>query len=259
MGVFIAHSFVRFGAEPIVGTRMRKIILAAIVLTLAGCVSTSNDPSPKTTRVTKPKPSQAVSQNPAERRFMEAVNRIEPIATRICRSRTTATKCSFKFVLVDNKDKEKSSGAYQGLDKHGRPVITFTYALLAAVRNQDELALVLGHEVAHHIHGHIPKTIQRMNANAVAEGLEAAKAGAGDAEIQKIQRKTRARGALKYSKKFELQADALGTIIAARAGYDPIRGAAILTRIADPGNRVLSSHPPNRQRITTVRNTVANM
>lgn len=236
---------------------MRKFVMAAIALMLAGCVSTSNDPSPKTTPVGKPKSPPVARQNPAERKFMEAVQRIEPIAKRECRARTTATKCNFKFVLVDNKGK-KGSGAYQRLDKHGRPVITFTYALLAAARNQDELALVLGHEVTHHIHGHIPKTLRRMNANAVADGLEAARTGAGDAEIQKAQRKGRAMGALTYSKKFELQADAPG-IITARAGYDPIKGAALLTRIPDPGNRVLSSHPPTRQRIATVRNAVAKM
>lgn len=66
-------------------------------------------------------------------------------------------------------------------------------------------------------------------------------------------------GARSYSKDYELEADELGTIITARSGYDPIKGAAFFTRIPDPGDRFLGSHPPNGQRIATVRRTVANM
>lgn len=60
-------------------------------------------------------------------------------------------------------------------------------------------------------------------------------------------------GARSYSKEFELEADALGTVIARKSGYNPVRGAEYFTRIPDPGNRFLGSHPPNAQRIETVR------
>ncbi len=60
-------------------------------------------------------------------------------------------------------------------------------------------------------------------------------------------------GVRSFSKRFELEADALGTVIAGRAGYDPVRGAAYFTRIPDPGNAFLGTHPPNADRIETVR------
>jgi predicted Zn-dependent protease len=66
-------------------------------------------------------------------------------------------------------------------------------------------------------------------------------------------------GARTYSKDFELEADALGTVISMRAGFDPIRGAAFFTRIPDPGNRFLGTHPPNAQRIETVRRVAAGL
>jgi predicted Zn-dependent protease len=50
-----------------------------------------------------------------------------------------------------------------------------------------------------------------------------------------------------------LEADALGTVITKRAGYDPVRGAAFFTQIADPGDRFLGTHPPNAKRIDTVK------
>ena len=53
--------------------------------------------------------------------------------------------------------------------------------------------------------------------------------------------------------------DALGTIITQRAGYDPIRGAAFFTRIPDPGDRFLGTHPPNASRIEIVRRTAAGL
>lgn len=236
---------------------MRKIVMALVALSLAGCVTTTTTtaPSPHTDSVATPTPP-LVSQNRAARNFLTVVKRVEPIAERECRARV-AGNCDFKIVVDDRAG--QPSNAYQTLDKSGRPVIAFTSALLAEARNQDELAFILGHEAAHHIRGHIPKTQQRAVAGAVVGGLLAAVLGASDAAVQKAQRMGGAVGARSYSKDFELEADELGTIIAARSGYNPVTGAAFFTRIPDPGDRFLGSHPPNASRIATVRNTVANM
>ena len=90
-------------------------------------------------------------------------------------------------------------------------------------------------------------------------GLLAAVLGAGDAGIQEAQRLGGAVGARTYSKDYELEADELGTVITVHSGYDPIRGAEFFSRIPDPGDRFLGSHPPNAARILTVRRTAANM
>ena len=66
-------------------------------------------------------------------------------------------------------------------------------------------------------------------------------------------------GARSYSKDFELEADALGTVITHHAGFSPLNGAAFFTRIPDPGDRFLGTHPPNASRIQTVRNTAATL
>lgn len=238
---------------------MRKSVMAIVTLTLSGCVATTG-PDPKPTPhevVTTASVPAPVTQNRAARNFLAVVKRMEPIAENECRSRTNGTNCDFKIV-VDNRAGEPSN-AYQTLDKNGRPVIAFTSALIADARNQDELAFILGHEASHHIRGHIPKAQQNAVAGAVIGGLLAAALGAGDAGIKEAQRMGGAVGVRQYSKGFELQADELGTIITARSGYDPIKGAAYFTRIPDPGDRFLGSHPPNSQRIETVRRTVAKM
>ena len=62
-------------------------------------------------------------------------------------------------------------------------------------------------------------------------------------------------GARSYSQTYELEADTLGAFIAARAGYDPERGAQIFVRpaLADAGGPpILSSHPASARRQATV-------
>lgn len=238
---------------------MRKFVMAIVAVTLSGCVTVSGPepqqrPPAKVTPAAAPPP---VSQNRAARNFLSVVQRMEPIAERECRNRTSSVNCDFHIVVDDRKG--QPANAYQTLDKRGRPVIAFTTALIGEARNQDELAFILGHEASHHIRGHIPKSQQSAVAGAVVGGLLAAVLGAGDAGVQQAQRLGGAVGARTYSKEFELEADELGTIIAARSGYNPIKGAAFFTRIPDPGDRFLGSHPPNSDRIATVRRTVANM
>jgi len=48
-----------------------------------------------------------------------------------------------------------------------------------------------------------------------------------------------------------------GALIAANAGYDPLRGVAVFTRIADPGDAFLGTHPPKRRRIKIVQEAAA--
>jgi predicted Zn-dependent protease len=83
---------------------------------------------------------------------------------------------------------------------------------------------------------------------ATAEGLpesEIERAGLIGAEL----------GARRFSKAFELEADAMGTEIALRAGFNAVRGSAFFDRLPDPGNRFLGSHPANAERKALVRAT----
>jgi len=239
---------------------MRNIVMAIMALALSGCV-TATGPEPQQTPPKQPVAAPAppvVSQNRAARNFLAVVKRMEPVAERECRHRRAfGSNCDFKIVVDDRKG--QAPNAYQKLDNNGRPVIVFTRALINQTRNQDELAFVLGHEAAHHIKGHIPKTQQSAVAGAVVGGLLAAVLGVDDAGIQEAQRLGGAVGARTYSKEYELEADSLGTIITKHAGYDPVRGAAFFSRIPDPGNRFLGSHPPNAKRIAVVRRTAAAM
>lgn len=232
---------------------MRGVILCcAVVLGLAGCTP----PPPMTPKPSGPPPATDVSRASA-RSFVQVIDRIEPVAEQVCRARTRGQRCDFKVVVDDRPNVPPN--AFQTEDKYGRPVIGFTLALIKRARNADEIAFVFGHEAAHHIRGHLRQTSKNAAIGALVLG-GLVTAGGGDASaVQQAQKVGSILGQRRYSKVFELEADALGTIITKQAGFDPVRGAEFFNRIPDPGDRFLGSHPPNAKRIEVVRRTAAQM
>ena len=193
----------------------------------------------------------------AARNFVRVVKTVEPVAERECRARTTGVNCDFNIAVDDRPNQPPN--AYQTLDKQGRPVIFFTLPLIVDAQNEDELAFVLGHEAAHHIAGHINRQQQNAVAGAVIFAGLATLSGGNAEAVKSAQQLGAEVGARRYSKDYELEADALGTIITARAGFDPLRGAEFFTRIPDPGDKFLGTHPPNAARIDIVRKTMAGL
>lgn len=190
----------------------------------------------------------------AERGFNQVVSRVEPMAERVCREYRANTNCDFKIVV--DKRRGQPANAYQSLDSGGRPVITFTTGLIGEARNTDELAFVMGHEAAHHIRNHLARQSENAAAAAIVFAGLATLTGGSGADVATAQELGEFVGSRTFSKEFELEADELGTIITLRAGYDPLVGAQFFTRIPDPGNRFLGTHPPNAARYTTVVNTL---
>lgn len=214
---------------------------------------TSTGPAPTAKEV----PDQLRTSAQTGRAFANVVARMEPVAERECRARTSGVNCDFR-ILVDDRPNQPAN-AFQTLDENKRPLLVFTIALLNEARNADEIAFVLGHEAAHHISGHIARQQQNAAAGAVLLGGIAAVIGGDVSSVQSAQRLGAQVGARSYSKDFELEADALGTVITARGGFDPVRGSEFFNRIPDPGDRFLGTHPPNAQRVETVRRTAAGL
>ncbi|MEM8869790.1 MAG: M48 family metallopeptidase [Pseudomonadota bacterium] len=230
-----------------------KLLFVSVALALTGCtITTGTAPAP-----TSGQPRQevrTVSNTTATRNFRAVVRRVEPVAEQVCRERGNNRNCDFRIIIDPNT--RLAPNAYQTLDRNGRPVIGFTQSLIAQARNQDELAFILGHEAGHHIKRHIPRSQRSAVTGAILGGLAGGIFG-GDAGAEVGQRFGGTVGARRYSKEFELQADDMGTRIAHRAGYNPVRGARYFNRIPEPGNGFLASHPPNADRIAQVRRTAA--
>ena len=239
---------------------MRRLgMLVALGLMLAGCVPVATAPVPGPVVVT-PQPAALASEprstRTVARDFVTVVQLIEPVAERECRVRSAVRNCDFR-ILVDDRP-GMPANAFQTVDQAGRPIIAVTLALLADTRNADEIAFVLSHEAAHHIAGHLERQRRNATVGAAVFGELAGALGGGTADgIRTAQELGAIVGARSYSKDFELEADRLGTIIAARAGFDPVRGADFFFRIPDPGDQFLGTHPPNADRVAMVRRTAA--
>jgi predicted Zn-dependent protease len=234
---------------------MRWFIFSAMMV-LAGCVSPVS--MPEAARPVGMQPGLSGGDQPiTPRTFQQVQARVQPVAEQECRRQRPNTICEFQIVVDDRPGQPPN--AFQTLDRNGRPVIGFTVALLNDMRNTDELAFVMAHEAAHHIAGHIPRQQQNAAAGAVIFAGLASLTGADTGAIRSAQELGATVGARTYSKEFELEADALGTVLAARSGFDPVRGAEFFNRIPDPGDRFLGSHPPNADRVAIVRRTAAGL
>lgn len=230
---------------------LRKFFAVGILIALSACTDIA--PVPQTP---VQQPNTNIPSTQAARMFLSVVARVEPIAERECLIRSNID-CDFQ-VLV-HEDASLPPNAFQTFDNDNRPIVVFTQSLIADVQNADELAFILSHEAGHLIRGHIPRTQQNAQNGAILGGAFAAILGLGEGAVQAAVDIGGMVGSRRFSKNFELEADEMGTIIATSAGYDALRGAQYFTRIPDPGDQFLGSHPANHDRIETVRRTMANM
>lgn len=233
-----------------------KLLRLGCVILLAGCtVPTAPSPAPSGLPQVEAGGDRLPSPDIAARNFVTVVDRVEPVAEAFCRQARPDRNCNYGIYVA--RDVSLPPNAAQTIDPEGNPAIIFTISLIAMARNQDELAFILGHEAAHHIEGHIDRAQAEALKGALILGVAAALGGGDQATVSEAQRMGAAFGARRFSKAHELEADALGTRIAWRAGYDPIRGAAYFNRLPDPGDQFLGTHPPNAERLATVARVVA--
>ena len=252
---------VKTGAVPQRSRRLLHRVIRAPLMVLAlavsGCIAAV--PYPVTDGSgQKPQRQEVLTSNgrplAASDPILGVAARMTPVVTKTCREKLRRGNCNF-LVAVD-EDRSLPANAFQTVDDRGRPVIVFTRSLLDLSRNADELAFVLGHEAAHHIAGHIPRRQDQAMTGAILVGILGQSAGLTGEELKRAQEIGAGLAAQHYSKEFELEADALGAEMAWLGGYDALKGANFFTRLPDPGDRLMGSHPANSERLAVVRATL---
>lgn len=135
--------------------------------------------------------------------------------------------------------------------------------LLPVTKDEPSLAIVLGHEIAHAVARHSAE--QYSTAYRQQYGLQIGSAiagalGAGSNAVsigQAIASQGMSLASLKYSRNHESEADHLGIIFAAMAGYDPQVAISFWQRMsAQSSNKTaefLSSHPSDATRISQIQ------
>lgn len=138
--------------------------------------------------------------------------------------------------------------------------VGFYTGIFPLFENDDDLAVVMGHEIAHVAADHGRERVsQQMTAQVAGAGL-ALGLGLGEVRQDSAQIALAAFGAgstvfgiLPYSRLQESEADEVGLIYSASAGYDPRRSISLWQRMAEQvGARppeFLSTHPSENTRI----------
>lgn len=144
----------------------------------------------------------------------------------------------------------------------GGKVAVYT-GILTVTRDEAGLATVMGHEVAHAIARHGG---ERMSQGLLVQlGLASVSVAMGDRDPQMVQTVTGLLGAgaavgviLPFSRQHESEADRLGLIYMAKAGYDPRAAREFWTRMADAAKgrqkppEFLSTHPADVTRVRQI-------
>ncbi len=124
--------------------------------------------------------------------------------------------------------------------------------------SDDELAVVIGHEIAHALREHSREQVSQAAAAQTAIGLGSALLGLGQGSAQLANAGYGALIAPRFSRTDENEADRIGLELVARAGYDPHAGVTLWQKMiaANKGSHApafLSSHPTDESRVQTIQ------
>ena len=145
--------------------------------------------------------------------------------------------------------------------------------LLARVRNEAQLAAVLGHEAGHYFRRHaldLHRDTRRKSVLADGRDLRAPLGDIDSSDAWSLINQAIMMSSPRFSRDLESEADAYGLMLMARAGYPPRAASAIWGQVIDERrasaaarhkryrdgtNSVLSTHPPTEDRMTDLADT----
>jgi len=139
----------------------------------------------------------------------------------------------------------------------GGRIMVFSGLINRLDLSDDEIAVVLGHEIAHALREHSREQVSQAIAAQTAIGVGAAIFGLGGA-AGIANAGYEALIATKFSRTDEIEADRIGLELTARAGYDPRAGVTMWRKMiaASKGGRpseFLSSHPAEASRVEEIQ------
>lgn len=144
--------------------------------------------------------------------------------------------------------------------------VGFYTGLINLASSDDEIAIVMGHEVAHVTSRHGAE----RQSQAMLIGLGGVAVGLGTRNDKNSEYYMLAYGvgstlgSLAYSRSHETEADVIGLRFAAKAGYDPRAAVTFWTKMAAKEGsarppKFLSTHPPSAERIANLRRLAAEL
>jgi metalloendopeptidase OMA1, mitochondrial len=178
----------------------------------------------------------------------EATAMVKRVGERIAK---VADKPGFKwqFALIDDP---KMANAFC---LPGGRVAVYT-GILPMTKDENGLAVVMGHEVAHALARHGAERISDQMAAGVA--MSVLLAGKSETTQYIVQQAYGIGVALPFNRKQESEADHIGLMVMAKAGYDPREAVPFWQRMAEGKGggappEFLSTHPSDKTRIENIK------
>ncbi len=162
---------------------------------------------------------------------------------------------SWEFNLVESDD-------VNAWCMPGGKVVVYT-GILPLTRDETGLAVVMGHEVAHAVASHGAERVSQgllveFGGTALSAALSQQPAATRELWMTAFGVGTQVGVMLPYSRTHETEADRLGLIFMAMAGYDPRAAVDFWTRMSQAGGagqpEIISTHPSDQTRIRNIEN-----
>jgi predicted Zn-dependent protease len=135
----------------------------------------------------------------------------------------------------------------------GGKMAVYTGLIQKLKLSDDEIAAIMGHEIAHALREHGRERVSQQMAAALAVGVASAALGLGQGGTQLADMVAQVTFTLPNSRLHEQEADRIGVELGARAGYDPRAAVSVWQKMtqADGGSppQFLSTHPSAENRI----------
>jgi predicted Zn-dependent protease len=185
-----------------------------------------------------------VSSGAGYARVQRVAERIEAVAGR--------DKPAFDWKVTLLRKKEANAYCLPG----GK-IVVYT-GILPVTGNDAALATVLGHEVAHATAEHAAERIEREHLTKVAAAIIAGGVAFTPRQYLRVVALLGVAGSLPFSRSQESEADHIGLVYMARAGYDPRQAVAFWKRMqrASRGKELpefASDHPSDEHRIERIQ------
>ena len=143
----------------------------------------------------------------------------------------------------------------------GGKIMFFTGIINQLKLTDDEIAAIMGHEMAHALREHGRERISQAYAQQAGMSILAAVTNMSAKEAGLVQMATQLALTLPHSRGQESEADVMGLELLARAGYNPNAAVTLWQKMASANKggtpAFLSTHPSSTQRISDLNQKIA--
>ena len=188
-----------------------------------------------------------ITSGPEWSRVNAIMQRLTP---QVAAFRSDAARWPWQLVLIN----EDTVNAHV---MAGGKITVYTGLIRKLRLSDDEIAAVMGHEMAHALREHTREKMSQSAAGDLAISIGGALLGMGEGGQQMASMGKQLALDLPFSRSMESEADLYGLELAARAGYDPRAAVTLWQKMAQAGGSngpsFLSTHPAPGDRMAALQ------